>query len=769
MKLTRLFTVCAALVAAAASLLALPAQAYDAFTIDKIEAVGLQRLELGTVLTYLPISAGDELNARSGQQSIRALYDTGLFQSVALGRDGDTLIIKVTERPAISSFEIEGNRKIKGDELDESIAKAGLAQGELYRRVVLDQVTQELRRQYFANGYYDVSIESTVTDLPGNLVDIKIDVTEGSVAKIKQINVVGNEAFSDEELLDAFQLEETSAYKLFQRSNRYSKQQLVGDLEGLSSYYLDRGYLKFNVESVQVSLSPSKKDIYVSINLFEGQQYSISEVEYAGKLILPETVSPQLVRINPGDTFSRKAATEASSIISDALANYGYAFSDVRPLTELDEEARTVKLQFFVEPGKRVYVRRINFTGNIKTRDETLRREMRQFEGAVFSRVAVERSRTRLARLPFVQEANVDTQPVPGTEDLVDVSFDITERPPGSVQLGVGFSGSQGFLVTGNVTHSNFFGTGNRVAASVESNEFSRSISGSWTDPYATEDGISRTIALSYRESEQVIRFSSGFDTNTGQASLTYGFPISEFSSVRLGGGLEAVTVTTFPQSTATEVLDFVINEGSKFFNYELRTGAARDTRNRTIFATRGSLNRLNFDVTLPGSDLTVVRALYSNQMYVPIYKGLFLELNNSLAYVDGYGDTENIPPYERLFAGGSRSIRGFRDGTLGPRDTPFNNPFGGKLRTYAQTEMVIPTPLETDNKSTRLSVFFDIGNSFNEPEDWEFSDLRRSYGIAYTWFTPFLGVLDLSYAIPLNEQPGDELDRFQITFGTGF
>lgn len=763
MRLTRYFAVL--LIAC----LALPVQAFDDFTIEQIDAVGLQRLDLGTVLTYLPVSTGDELNARTSQQSIRALYDTGLFTNVALARDGNTLLIRVVERPAINSFEIEGNRKIKGEDLDESLASAGLAQGELFRRVVLDQVSQELRRQYYANGYYDVAIESEVTEIPGNQVDIKIEVKEGTVAQIKQINIVGNEAFSDAELLDAFTLEESVAWKLFQRSNRYSKQQLVGDLEGLTSYYLDRGYLKFNVESVQVSLTPDKKDIYVSINVFEGKPYTISEVEYAGKLILNEAVYPQLVRINPGDTFSRKAATDASSIISDALANYGYAFSEVRPLTELDEEAQTVKLQFFVEPGKRVYVRRINFSGNIKTRDETLRREMRQFEGAVFSRVAVERSRTRLARLAFVQEANVDTQPVPGTEDLVDVNFDIVERPPGSVQLGVGFSGSQGFLLTGSVTHSNFFGTGNRVAASIDSNEFSRAISGSWTDPYATDDGISRTIALSYRESEQVIRFSSGFDTNTGNASVTYGFPISEFSAVRLGAGLEAVTVTTFPNSTATEVLDFVINEGSKFINYELRTGISRDTRNRTIFATRGSVNRLNLDVTVPGSDLTVIRAQFSNQVYVPIYKGLFMELNNSLAFVDGYGDTKNIPPYERLFAGGSRSIRGFRDGTLGPRDTPFNNPFGGKLRTYAQTEIIIPTPLETDNKSTRLSVFFDIGNTFNEPEDWEFSDLRRSYGVAYTWFTPFLGVLDLSYAIPLNDVIGDEVDRFQITFGTGF
>lgn len=742
--------------------------AVQAFTIADIEAVGLKRLEIGTILTYLPVTTGDELNDRTGQQALRALYDTGLFESVALAREGDTLVVQVEERPAIANFEIEGNRKIKGEELDKALESAGLKTGELFRRVILDQVQQELTRQYYANGYYDVQVESSVQELPGNRVAINIEVTEGRVAKIESINIVGNEAFSDDTLRDAFTLEPSKVYKFFQRSDRYSKQQLLGDLESLSSYYLDRGYLKFNVDSVQVALTPNKKDIYISINVLEGDSYTVSGIDFSGELILPEATLGRLVLLEPGQTFSRKEATEGSERISDALSNFGYAFAEVRPLTEVDEDAKTVKLNFFVEPGSRVYVRRINFSGNLKTRDETLRREMRQFEGAVFSRAAVERSRVRLARLPFVEDASVETQPVPGTDDLVDVNFEVTERAPGSVQLGVGFSGSQGFLITGSVTHSNFLGTGNRVSASVESNDFSRSISGSWTDPYATPEGISRTIDLRYRESEQVIRFSSGFDTNTGTAALTYGFPISEYTSIRLGGALEAVTISTFPNSTATEVLDFVVSEGSKFYNAELRTGAVRDTRNRTIFATRGSLNRFNIDIALPGSDLEVFRAIYNYQQYFPIYKGFFAQINSSVAWADGYGDTDNIPPYERLFAGGSRSVRGFRDGTLGPRDS-FFNPFGGKLRVSSQNELIIPTPLETDNKSTRLSAFIDIGNAYNEIEDFEFGSLRSSYGLAYTWFTPFLGILDISYAIPLESEPGDELDRFQLNFGAGF
>lgn len=755
------------------SLLSIPAWAFEAFIVEHIRVEGLQRLEVGTVLTYLPLSTGDEISELNGQQAIRSLYGTGLFQDVSLEREGSTLVIRVQERPAISSLSIEGNKKLGGEELEKGLADAGLAEGELFRRALLDGVEQELRRQYYANGFYGVRIETEVAEEPDNRVRIAINITEGEIAKISQINIVGNQAFPDEELLGTFELEPTRAIAFFQKSDRYSKQQLLGDLEGLSSYYQDRGYLRFSVDSVQVALAPDKKDIFITINVSEGRIYTVRDFNLSGELVLTEAQLRRLITVNPGDTFSRREATESGNRISSVLSDLGYAFAKVDPLPEIHDDAEEVSINFRVDPGKRVYVRRITFTGHAKTNDETLRREMRQLEGAPFSRSAVERSRTRLARLPFIEEAEVDTEPVPGTEDQVDVSFTVKERPPGAVQLGVGFSDASGFLISGSVSHSNFRGTGDRVDFSAQNNEFSRQISASWTDPYATRDGVSRTIAAFFRKSEQVIRFSSGFNVNALGTSLTYGLPISEFSSLRLGVAYEQTSVDTFAGVTSDELLDFTVRNGTKFDAYELRSGIARDTRNRTVFATSGMLDRLTFDVVLPGSDLTYYRGVLDHEQYVPLPREFILQLKGRLGFAKAYGDDDDIPPYENFFAGGFESVRGYRDGTLGPRDTPppgsEPNPFGGELVTTLQTELIVPTPLESNNKSTRLSVFFDVGNVFAEPGDFEFSELRQSTGVAFYWLTPFFGVLKTSYAVPLNEEDGDEVDNFQISFGVGF
>jgi outer membrane protein insertion porin family len=754
------------------SLLSIPAWAFEAFIVEHIRVEGLQRLEVGTVLTYLPLSAGDEINEQSGQQAIRALYGTGLFQDVSLEREGGTLVIRVQERPSISSLSIEGNKKLGGDELKKGLADAGLAEGELFRRALLDGVEQELRRQYYANGFYGVRIKTEVVEEPDNRVKVAIKITEGEVAKISQINIVGNTAFTDEELLKTFKLEPTRAIAFFQKTDRYSKQQLLGDLEGLSSYYQDRGYLRFSVDSVQVALSPDKRDIFITINVSEGRVYKVRDFSLSGNLVLTEEQLRRLITIKPGDTFSRREATEGGNRISAVLSDLGYAFAKVDPLPEIHDEAQEVSINFRIDSGKRVYVRRINFTGHAKTNDETLRREMRQLEGAPFSRTAVERSRTRLARLPFIEEAEVETKPVPGTEDQVDVSFTVKERPPGSIQLGIGFSDASGFLISGSVTHTNFRGTGDRVEFSAQNNEFSKQISASWTDPYATRDGVSRTIAAFFRKSEQVIRFSSGFNINAAGLSLTYGLPISEFSALRVGLAYEQTSVDTFQNVTSDELIDFTIENGTKFDAYELRTGISRDTRNRTVFATSGMLNRINFDLVLPGSDLTYYRGVFDHEQYIPLRRDFIVQLKGRLGFADGYGDSSDIPPYENFFAGGFESVRGFRDGTLGPRDTPppgrESNPFGGKLVTTLQSELIVPTPLESNNKSTRLSVFYDIGNVFAEPGDFSFTDLRQSTGVAFYWLTPFFGVLKVSLAFPLNEEEGDEIDRFQISFGVG-
>lgn len=748
--------------------LATRAQAFESFTIQDIRAEGLSRLDLGTVLTYLPVQTGDQLNEQTARQSIRALYGSSLFQDVSLQRDGDTLVVVVKERPAISSFEIEGNEKIGGDELNESLRKLGLAEGELFKRSLLDGVGQELRRQYYANGYYDVEIKTDVIELGNNRVKIEIEVVEGRVTKIKEINIVGAEAFPREELLKQFELRRTN-WMPFQRSDRYSKQQLSGDLESLQSYYQDRGYLKFEILSVQVALSPDKKDIYITINVNEGEVYTVSGRRFSGETILNEKYLEFLTTTNAGETFSRKQATESSDRIEAALSDVGYAFAEVTPIPEVDEDKKEVMLNYLVQPNKRTYVQRINFTGHGNTNDETLRREMRQLEAAPFSKSAVERSRVRLERLAFVESVQVDTQPVPGTDDLVDITYTVKERPPGSVQFGVGFSGASGLVLSGSVTHANFMGSGNRIQLSAEHNAFAEQLGFSWTDPYYTEDGIQRTISATFRKSDQVIRYSSGFSTNTLSANLIYGIPLSEFLALRVGGGIEDIAVQTFSNSSSDEILRFVVENGSHYTEFQFRTGIGRDTRNRTLFASRGSLHQLNFDVALPGSDLTYYTLSYNAQQFVPIWRRWFFDITGTIGLADGYGDTDLIPPYENYFAGGSRTVRGFRDGTLGPRDTPNGNPFGGKVRSTMQTELIVPLPFEADGNSTRLALFYDIGNVFAEPGDFEFEELRQSWGIAFRWFTPFLGILNLSYAFPLNEEPQDRVDRFQITFGTGF
>ncbi|MCK9385214.1 MAG: outer membrane protein assembly factor BamA [Nevskia sp.] len=744
------------------------AWAFESFTIGQIRAEGLQRLELGTVLTYLPLSIGDQLTETTSRQAIRSLYSSGLFADVQLARDGDNLIIKVKERPAISSFKIEGNEKIGGDDLNKSLKDVGLTEGELFKRALLDGVEQELQRQYYANGYYDVAIDTKVNELPNNRVDLNIKVTEGPITKIKEINIIGNKAFKRDVLLEQLKLKKTN-WIPFQKSDRYSKQQLGGDLETLTSYYQDRGYLQFNVPSVQVALSPDKKDIYVTVAVEEGTVYKVKDHRFSGEIILNEKFLDALTSTKSGSIFSRKESTETGNRIEAALSDIGYAFAKVTPVPEIDEPNKQVSINYFIEPGKRAYIRRINFAGHTGTNDEVLRREMRQLEAAPFSKSAVERSRVRLARLPYIEEAEVETKPVPGTDDLVDIEFKVKERAPGSIQFGVGYSGSQGFLINAAVTNTNFLGTGNRVQLSADTSVFTRSVNLSLTNPYFTQDGISQTVSAFYRKSQSVIRFSSGFDTNVVGGDLTYGIPLSEFTSLRIGGGVSQTAVKTFPGASSDEILNFVIRNGTSFSEFQLRTGIVRDTRNRTFFASSGSLSRLNLDIAVPGSDLTFYNVNFTQEQYLQLPFHFFSVSSATLGYVNSYGSTKDVPPYENYFAGGATTVRGYRDGTLGPRDFPNNNPFGGKLRTTAQTDLVIPLPVVSDNKTTRASLFFDIGNVYAKPQDFSIQSLRQSAGVSFSFFTPVLGLLTLSYAIPLNDRLGDETQAFQINFGTGF
>lgn len=748
---------------------ALPAFGFTQFTIHNIQVQGLQRLEKGTVLTYLPVSVGDSMNQAEAQRSIRSLYHSGLFRKVSLAQDGNTLIVRVKERPAIASFKITGNDHIGGDKLKKGLKQAGLAEGELLSKALLESVGKQLREQYYANGYYNVQIDTQVKNLPNNRVSLRIKVREGKVATIKQINIVGNEVYSDETLVKTFQLGTANVLSFYTKNNRYSRQKLIGDLEGLTSYYQDRGYLKFNIDSVQVSLSPNKRAIYVTINVSEGRVYKVGGYRLTGKTILQPQELKKYISVKSGQTFSRQKVNKSGERISNALADVGYAFAKVEPRPRINEDSGTVEVNFHVEPGPRVYVRRITFSGNQKTNDSTLRREMRQLEGAWYTRSAVHRGKIRLQRLPFIKTVKVNTQRVPGSRDEVDVNYQVKERPAGSIQLGLGYSQSNGILVTGQIDHKNFLGTGETLSLRAANDVFSRSVRASWTNPYITPNGISRTITAGYRHSNSVIRYSSGFDIDAINASLYYGIPLSEFVSYRLGAGYSTTAINTYANETSNEVLGFVARNGTTFNEYSFLTGIRRDTRNRTLFASRGALYSLDLSLNVPGSSITFYSATAKLRQYIPMPLDFILKLDANVGYENAYGSDSEIPPYENQFAGGPNSVRGYRAGSLGPRDTPYNNPLGGKFLTTEQTELILPVPLLTNNTTTRLSAFFDAGNVFAEPGDFSVSRLRTSTGLSFTFFTPFLGMLEVSYAFPLNDKPGDEVKHFQISFGTGF
>lgn len=761
------------------------AQSYD-FQIGNIKVEGVQRLEPGTVLTYLPVSVGDQMTETRAQQSIRALYDTGLFKNVVLDRQGNTLIVKVSERPEIASFRIEGNKAIGGKKLKKALKKQGLAQGELYKRSLLDSLQQELRRQYYANGYYSVKIKTNVKHLGNNRVAIDIKVQEGPVATIKEINIIGNHQFSDDQLKQVFKLKSHRPFYMhpltfWKHPDRYSREKLVGDLESLNSYYQNRGYIQFNVTSVQVSLSPDKKNVFLTINVDEGSQYKIKDYKFAGDMIVPEATLQRLVKVKKDQIFSRKKVQDSADAISSGLADFGYAFADVKPLTKVDDKNKTVDLTFFVNPGKRTYVRQIVFEGNSKTNDQTLRREMRQFEGAPYSRRAVQRSRTRLARLPFLQDVKVNTKKVPGSDDLVDVDYNVSERPAGQINAGIGYSNSEGFLINGGVKHTNFRGTGETIQINAQTNAYAKSVSGSFTNPYFTPEGVSRTISGFYRKTSQLVRTGSSFDLNSIGGAVTFHFPITEYSSIRAGLGVESDQITSTidkngQQVVSDQIAKFVRDNGKTALTYELRTGFERDTRNRTYFATRGSDTQVLFNIKGPGSDLEYYKASIEHERYLRVGSWIpklsdkvVLQLDGKIGQTATWGKGTDVPPYDNFFGGGAKSVRGFRNGGLGPQDS-FDNPFGGQFLTTLQSDLVIPTFLKSDNKTTRLSLFYDVGNVYAKASDFSLSRIGQSAGVAFDWFTPFFGLLRVSYAPYVSKASHrDNINRFQFSFGANF
>jgi outer membrane protein insertion porin family len=746
----------------------------ESFVIEDIRVEGLQRIAAGTVFNYLPVKVGDEFDQRQSAETIKALFKTGFFKDVRLEQDGNTLVILVEERPSIASVKIEGNKDIGTEDLTKALKGVGLTEGKVFDRQILDKVEQELRRQYYSRGKYGLKIDSTVTDLPRNRVAVEIKISEGIVARIKEINIVGNNAFDDEELLDEFELSTPNLLSIITKDDQYSKQKLSADLERLRSYYLDRGYLKFDIESTQVSITPDKKEIYITVNVKEGEVYKVSEVKLTGKLVAPPDELTPLVKIGPGDTFSRKLATETSKAVSDRLGNDGYIFANVNMVPDINEAAKTVAITFFVDPGKQVYVRRINFRGNTKTRDEVLRREMRQMEAAWASGSKIERSKTRLERLGYFQEVNVETPAVPGTTDQIDVNYSVVEKPSGNLMAGVGYSQVQGIIFNASVTQDNVFGTGKRINLTFNNSTVNTIYRVGYTDPYTTLDGISTGFDISYRETDARRANLARYSTDVFAIGGNLGIPLSEFDSLRFNLDYNNTQLTT-SENSSQEIVDFVNDQGDQFNYVSLAAGWVHDTLNRAIFPTHGGAQRLSVMATMPFSELNFYKASYKIQHYFPIAKDLTFMMEGEAAYGDGYGDTGDLPFFENYFGGGPQSVRGFQANTLGPRTTPNQqtglgggNALGGSSKLVGTAELYFPVPFLEESKNIRLGTFLDVGNVFPNDKVFDVGDLRYSAGLSARWLSPF-GALEFSVAQPLNEKDDDQVQNFQFSFGSGF
>lgn len=687
----------------------------QSFRVNDIRVEGLQRVSAGTVFSALPIRVGDVVTQTDIQTATRELFKVGYFADVSMGRDGDVLVLVIKERPAINAIEIEGNKVIKTESLMDSLKSNNLSEGQIFQRATLEGISQALQREYIAQGRYGASVDIEVEDLPRNQVKVKINITEGAVARIKQINIVGNTAFSDEELIDLFELKSTGLFSWISGNDKYSREKLKGDLERIESYYLDRGYLNFKIDSTQVSLSPDKSKIFITANVSEGDIYKVNGVDLAGDPAIDEAIVRRLILVREGQTFSQILMTTSAEYITQRLGNEGYTFAKVEGLPERNDEDKTVKVTFFIEPGKRAYVNRINFRGNTKTIDEVLRREMRQMEGGSASTAQIEHSKVRLERLGFFKEVKVDTVEVPGTSDQVDVDFTVEEQPSGSMGLQVGYAQYSGLLFSASIQQNNWFGSGKQVGFSFSHNRYQTGYNFNYNDPYFTVDGVSRGFSLYYQKTKYDIVNVSGYSTDMYGGKMSFGYPISDIERIGFDIGVRDLTVkpntfapreitrgriddygyirqqdlqtisdlvatgNDFPRGTVeinpltSDVVvepGFLDIYGDHFQDITTSLFWGKSTLNRGILATRGASQRLSVEVSLPGGDLQYYKLDYEAQMFKPLTRNLTLRLHTRLGYADSYGDMEELPFFQHFFAGGFGSVRGFERNTLGPRGT---------------------------------------------------------------------------------------------------
>ena len=816
-------------IAALVLLACLTAKTYaiEPFVASDIRIDGLQRISAGTVFTYLPVEKGDRITDERIQQAIRALYKTGFFTDVQVARQNDILVITVQERPAISKIQLKGNKDLKTEDLLKGLKQIGLAEGEPFDRLSLDRVTQELTRQYYNRGKYNVTIEPKVIPLDRNRVELSIVVAEGKVSKIKQINVVGNHAFSESEIRDDFESDTTNWTSWYSKDDQYSREKLSGDLEKLNSFYLDRGFVDFNIESTQVSISPDKRAMYLTANVTEGEIYKLADIKLTGNLVLDEADMSRLVVIKSGEVFSRQKLEKSAQQMTGVLANIGYAFAQVTPIPTVNREARTVDINFFVNPGKRVYVRTISFKGNHSTQDEVMRREMRQLEGAWYSQAAIDRSKVRLQRLGYFKKVEITTPKVPGTDDQVDLNVTVEETSSGAFTFGVGYSQVYGIVLSTSVSQNNFLGTGDRASLSISKSDFVTRYQMSYFQPYLTESGIGLGYDLTYSKLDQQQANLANYLSNTGAFSTYIGVPITESDTVNFQLGVAKTEILTgyrvqkrdasgnpiFDAGgnpvyedfyySPTPIVDYIKRlDHNTFHEWTFTTSWAHDTRNKFFNPTHGSLQQFSAEVALPGSTVEYYKLIYKYAQYVPITTGLTFEGSATVGYGNTYRDADGIDPvthapikvsglpfFEDFYAGGVSDVRSFRDNTLGPYalapscSTPSNvycrQPLGGNLKTSASFELIFPTPFVKDETATRLSWYLDIGNVFNKNNTslgdglynnngFSLGELRASTGISLHWQAP-VGPIVINLGRPIRKKPGDIGETLQFNFGTTF
>lgn len=749
------------------SLFAAPALAFEPFAVKDIRVEGIQRTEAGTVFSYLPLKVGDTLDDEKAAQAIKSLFATGFFKDVRIEVDQNVMVVVVQERPAIAKLDFVGMKEFEKNVIVKALKETGIAEGRIFDRAQLEKAEQELKRQYLTRGKYGVNITTTVTPLERNRVGINFNVEEGVAAKIKQINLVGAKAFKEKDLLGQFELTTPGFLTWYSKNDQYSRQKLSADLEKLKSFYMNQGYLEFAVDSTQVSISPDKKDVYITVNLNEGERYQVSSVKLAGDFSLSEDEVKKLVAIKPGDVFSRDRLNESTKAIGERLGKEGYAFANVNAAPEIDKEKRKVAFTIFVDPGKRVYVRRINLTGNTKTRDEVVRREIRQMEGGWYDADRVAASKQRIDRLGFFSDVTVQTPAVAGTADQVDVNLNVTEKPTGNLSLGLGTSSTDKIILSGAIAQNNFLGSGNNVTIQVNSAKSYRTYVFSYTNPYFTPDGVSQGFDVYHRTVNTTSTAVANYQSASTGGSIRFGFPIGEKESLGFGLGLDTTTITTFSDSPKY-YKDFVSEFGDTNITLPVTANWVSDGKDSFFFPTRGTYQKLGVEVAAPGGDLTYYRATYQLQQFVPLNTKFTLMLNGEAGYADGYGG-KGLPFYKNFYAGGVNSVRGYKAGSLGKveqNDNGTDYRAGGNTKLVANAELLWGIP--GMEKSFRMGWFFDAGQVFSKDQSPTFSDLRYSTGLSAAWISP-IGPLKFSYGMPLNKQDNDKTESFQFQLGTTF